>query len=337
MLGSTILCVVMGMLVFYFTYGHELSSFVKIGDYKAGGNNKQQCLQVFKRIEENLKRQSLTIELQGQTFQYSAEEFEPKINADESLKNLFGGNIKEKISLLIGGYFRSQTRIILPVVEINEEKLNQVLIILDKKFSKLAINPSIKLLDNSIITIPGKDGKILDTAKLEQSIKRSFAEGLHDPIKDGEKQKSFIKNVTTDITEKELEKIDSVLGQSKTRIDKNNLDYISLLSRTFLNTLIPPWEETISWNKGEFSYLTVLKEEGAIVGKNEGYRIFARALYNALLNSGYKKENITLTNDHDMVDVVFRNTRKGPIVIYTELENDMLYIKILGNKKDIAD
>lgn len=270
--------------------------------------------------------------------------------AEEALKcGKKGVNLSHLMSVL---RLRAEPADLAPKIIYDEEKLRQVVKLLEEKWEVQPQDATVKILNNKvIIIIPEKNGYSLDFEKTLEQARLALARGTFHIDASGRVLKP-------EITCTDLKGIDTLLSEYTTTFNGsagNRSHNIALAGAAINGTLLKPGE-VFSLNRqlgprlAQTGYLKapVIMKNRLVEDFGGGICQVATTLYNAVLLAGlevierfphsrpvnYAPPGLDATISGDYLDLKFANNTDTPVYISSQVDSETFTVRIFGKNKD---
>lgn len=269
--------------------------------------------------------------------------------AEEALKcGKKGVNLSHLMSVL---RLRAEPAELAPKIIYDEEKLRQVVKLLEEKWEVQPQDATVKILNNEVIIIPEKNGYSLDFEKTLEQARLALARGTFHIAASGRVLKP-------EITCTDLKGIDTLLSEYTTTFNSsagNRTHNIALASAAIDGVLLKPGE-VFSLNRqlgprlAQAGYLKapVIMKNRLVEDFGGGICQVATTLYNAVLLAGlevierfphsrpvnYAPPGLDATISGDYLDLKFANNTGATVYIASQLGAETYTVRIFGRNKD---
>ncbi|MFA6076261.1 MAG: VanW family protein [Negativicutes bacterium] len=329
---------------------------VTVADVDVGGLTVDEAAEKFRPLlQEKLNEPLLTIKCQDKVWKINKDDIDfslPAANQLASKAYATGKNIYTRQTVYHYCFFTE------PVINC---ELNSVFSMdtLKAKLDKIALEINVPaksasiLMKNSALVVDRESlGLKVDVASSMDLCVAKLKTNLNDKI-DLVTQKDI-----PIISEKNFVDINSILSETKTQVDPNNvlrIKNIELAASKINQTLVEP-DKFFSFNnsvglrtvEAGFENAPVVVDNDIVDGIGGGICQVSSTLYNAVLEAGlqvkeraahalvpkYVPPGQDATVADNLIDFKFTNNYKHSIYIVSNYENYILTIRILGNKND---
>lgn len=335
--------------------GHDrIVRGVHVQKEQLGDLTKPAALEVLKRLDQEISRQSVVVEASGKQWQVTLGELGVKLNTEEMLAAAYSAG--RNGSLLEQYQERKQIethgREISLKASINRSVMEKKLTEVSKEVSLQPVDAVLQIAaDDQVRIIPGKNGLGVDTSLAAEDL-TAIVEKSAEP-----KLVLNLKEIPPKQSEADLRamRIKGVVAVFSTIFDasQSNRSYNIVVAAGALNGLLVKPGETVSFNKivGPRSSAAGYREAPVIVnnklvpGIGGGVCQVSTTLYNSLLKgdfqivfrrphsfpSSYVPIGRDATVTYGGIDFKFRNNRTGYLYIKSVVQGNRLTFKLFGD------
>ncbi len=354
-LFQTLGAISVGLMALYFTTLDNVPPDVYVGGANVGNLTRAQAQQKLESFYGgNLKGQRVTINIEGgdKKFELDLDQVGGRVDYNATLDRIWDKKDKRSFLKVITSYFTSSKKNFSPAITFDEARLSE-------RFKDLAgavrvepVDANIYLKENKVIKLSGKNGQRLNVENAVSKLKSELASGYKTAVVFSPSNGFEIEAVEPEITSKDLEGADEIIGTYSTEIKSaENLDSIKKAVNAINRVLLLPEEAGPGKTAGEFSFNYYLGKADALKEQNdEGYNQVASTLHAAVLFAGIDASGITRVRHKSAVEYIepgldvkvfgnvedfkFRNSLEHTVVIFSEIKDNKVAVSLVGTKKN---
>ncbi|HEX2944717.1 MAG TPA: VanW family protein [Clostridia bacterium] len=347
------LAVIAGVAVLYSESMSRVPAGVNVDGISVGNKPYSKAItEIESAYTDKLKSDSLILDIEGSTpVKVPFSQIGAAIDGNATLQPLSSLKSAREIPELLDFYFTSKNKDIRPVIKYDEGKLRTVLAELSEKLYIKPENADISFKDGTVRKKADTSGLKLNVNNAADIIRKQLSVEPWKPVALTKLNNYVLQTVNADITMKDFDDIQQVLGEYTTEISDGELgDSIVTAVDSINGTIIPQKSEKNS----VFSFVEKLKEKDSNFNNdNEGYDQVASTLYAAMLTAGLPKDSIkrtphTLAPDYiepgldswisgDSDDLRLSNPYPNKLAIFARTDGNSVTVVIagsMGNKKE---
>lgn len=317
-----------------------------------GLTREEACRELQNRYSGVFRDGSVKIAFNGRTAEIKYADIQACFDCAATVDSVYGPKGFENLLSVAARPFGAGKRPVHPVVGVNQEKLKEELRKLSVFIDVEPQNANIYFKDGNIEKMPEIEGLRLNVEKAAARLARSLGEYIGVPFESKPSNNSEIEVVKPQITLKDLEDINEIIAEYSIKLEFPELLDSARAASSAINKLMISDSGT---GAGEaervFSFNKQLAEKKAVKEDNdEGYNMVASALYAAALIAGmdskgmarvphktavdYIEPGLDVRVFGDTVDLKFINTLKHKIIIFSEVSEDGITVRIAGKKEN---
>jgi len=348
------LAVSAGFIVLYLTKKQCIPPGAYVEDIHIGGMSRKEATErLEKHYREIMRNGVITVKIEGdREFAIKFEEIDAELDYKATVDSAFRTGYNSLFLGLISGYFRTGSRSNPPVVKINEwkleEKLKEMSVLVDRE----PVDANIYIKDGKLVKIAETNGLKLNPKNSCDKIKHALEENIHATLELKPSSSYEIETVYPRITLKDLEGVEDIIAEYSTEIgNPDNMGLLIEAARAINKVMLCPADEEKGLEADEFSFQRYIPQKNEVKQEeNEGVNQVASTLYAAVLASGidrnaimriphrkpveYIKKGLDARVNGTEADFRFVNTLKNKVVIFSEVEDNKLYVTLAGKKAD---
>lgn len=331
--------------------GDKIVKNTYIKGIHVGGLTKEEAKLI---VKNECKIDTITLKYKNDSWKIQPDDIDTSYNIEKTVENAFTVNRKNNLfsNLIVTmkSYLGDENDVNI-VLEFNEEKVKEKLDNIGIKINTEMVNASLDVINGQINISNEECGLELDVKETISKLRKSLQNGILE-------EDLIVVKVEPEITKKDLESVDSLLGTYTTNLsDKSpgRMENIKIAAQRTSGVLLMPGEE-FSYNehtgerteKNGYKNATVIVSGEAVQGVGGGVCQVSSTLYNAVLYAGLEIVEVTnhsipssyvskgrdATVSDTGLDFVFKNNYNQPIYIKNYYSNNVVICQIYGNIKD---
>lgn len=345
-----------GFFSLYLVNEDRIPPNVYVEGVKIGGMRNGEAIRKLEDIYKNLlKNGSVSIIYNdANEFKIPYSEIDVYIDWAATVDSLYNSKGGRSLVDLAVRYFYQAKRNIVPVVRLNEQKLREKLKELALIIYKEPVNADIYIENGIILKIKEIDGLNLNINNACSKILDEFKKHTAVAVEFNEAGNYEIETMKAPITLEELEEIDEVIAEYSTEIVQPvDINSVKSACSAIDKVLVRAADKAKNLLAEEFSFNECLNRKNLLQNKNknnEGFNQVASTLYVAILLTGIDHKSIFCIQNktlpeyiepgmdvyvsEDGVDFKFTNTLSHDLLIFPELSDNRLTVRIAGKSED---